>query len=127
MDLLEDPKSVEKKIKRAVTDDGTEVVFDPENKPGISNLLTIHAAFSGKTVAALQEEYAGKMYGDFKKDTAAVVVAALEPFQERFHRWHDDAEALDQILATGAERARAVAVETMATVRDRVGFLAAKA
>ena len=127
VDLLEDPKSVEKKIKRAVTDDGTDIVFDPETKPGISNLLTIHAAFSGKTVAALQEEYAGRMYGDFKKDTAAVVVAALEPFQERFHQWHDDAEALDQILATGAERARAVAVETMAKVRDRVGFLAAKA
>ena len=126
VDLLEDPKSVAKKIKSAVTDTGREVVADPENKPGITNLLTIHAAFTGKTVAALEQEYAGKGYGDFKKDTADVVVAALEPIQERYRRWADDPEGLDTILADGAERARAIAERTMVAVRERVGFLAAK-
>jgi tryptophanyl-tRNA synthetase len=126
VDLLEDPAAIVKKIKSAVTDTGREVVADPENKPGITNLLTIHAAFSGKTVEALQDEYAGKGYGDFKKDTAEVVVAALAPIQQRFHRWADDPEGLDTILAAGAERARSVAEATMAVVRERVGFLAAK-
>ena len=126
VDLLEDPASVAKKIKSAVTDTGREVVADPENKPGITNLLTIHAAFSGKTVEALEQEYAGRGYGDFKKDTAEVVVAALQPMQERYRRWAEDPEGLDTILAEGAERARAVAERTMATVRDRIGFLPAK-
>ena len=126
IDLLEDPASVRKKIMRAVTDTGTGVVADPENKPGITNLLTIHSAFTDKPVADLEAEFAGKGYGDFKKATAEVVVAALEPFQERYRRWADDPEALDTILAEGAERARAVAVETMTAVRERVGFLAAK-
>ena len=126
VDLLEDPAAVAKKIKSAVTDTGRDVAADPENKPGITNLLTIHAAFSGKTVTALEEEYAGRGYGDFKKDTAEVVVAALGPIQERYRRWADDPEGLDTILAEGAERARAVAEQTMATVRDRIGFLPAK-
>jgi tryptophanyl-tRNA synthetase len=126
VDLLEDPASIRKKIRSAVTDTGREVVADPENKPGITNLLTIHAAFSGKSVEQLEQEYAGKGYGDFKGDTADVVVAALEPIQDRFRRWADDPEGLDTILAAGAERARAVAEQTMVTVRDRVGFLAAK-
>ena len=126
IDLLEDPASIAKKVKRAVTDTGTEVRADEENKPGITNLLTIHAAFAGKTVEQVEEEYAGKQYGAFKTDTAEVVVAALTPFQERYRRWADDPEGLDTILADGAERARAVAQQTMAVVRDRVGFLPAK-
>jgi tryptophanyl-tRNA synthetase len=126
LDLLDDPKTIRKKIRSAVTDTGREVVYDLENKPGISNLLTIHAALSGRTIAELEEAYAGKGYGDFKADVAEVVVGVLEPFQERFRRWMDDAEGLDTILAAGAERARAVAAETMAAVRDRVGFLAPK-
>ncbi len=126
IDLLEDPAAIRKKIRSAVTDTGREVVSDEENKPGITNLLTIHAAFSGKTIDQLEAEYAGKGYGDFKADTADVVVAALTPFQERYRRWADDPEALDTILAEGAERARAIAEQTMVNVRDRVGFLAAK-
>ena len=126
IDLLDDPAAIRKKIRSAVTDTGRDVVADEENKPGITNLLTIHSAFSGRTVAELEEAYAGKGYGDFKADTAEVVVAALVPFQERYRRWADDPEALDTILADGAERARAVAERTMANVRERVGFLAAK-
>jgi tryptophanyl-tRNA synthetase len=126
IDLLEDPKSIRKKIKSAVTDTGRQVVADPANKPGITNLLTIHTAFTGQSVAEVEAAYAGKGYGDFKSDTADIVVDALTPFQERYRRWADDPEALDTILAAGAERARAVAELTMADVRERVGFLAAK-
>jgi tryptophanyl-tRNA synthetase len=126
IDLLEDPASIRKKIRSAVTDTGREVTYDPEQKPGIANLLTINAAFSGRTVADIEAAYDGKGYGDFKGDTADVVVAALQPFQERYRRWIDDAEALDTILAAGAERAAEIAERTMGDVRERVGFLAAK-
>jgi tryptophanyl-tRNA synthetase len=126
IDLLDDLGAVRKKIRSAVTDTGREVVYDAENKPGISNLLTIHSAFSGRSVEELQEEFAGKGYGDFKNAVADVVVEALMPFQERYRRWADDPEGLDTILAAGAERARSVAAQTMEVVRERVGFLAAK-
>ena len=126
IDLLDDLAAVRKKIRSAVTDTGREVVYDEDAKPGISNLLTIHSAFSGRTIEELQDEFAGKGYGDFKNAVADVVVEALTPFQERYHRWIDDPEALDTILAAGAERARSVAEQTMALVRERVGFLAAK-
>jgi tryptophanyl-tRNA synthetase len=126
VDLLDPPAVIRKKLKSAVTDTGREVRYDPEQKPGIANLLTIHSALSGTPVAELERAYEGKGYGDFKTDVAEVVVAVLEPFQERFRHWMDDVEALDAILAAGADRARSVAQETMATVRERVGFLAAK-
>ena len=126
IDLLEPVAQIRKKIMRAVTDTGSGVVADPVDKPGITNLLTIHAAFAGKTVAEVEAEFAGQGYGDFKKATAEVVVAALEPFQERYRRWDEDREGLDTILAEGAERARTVAQRTMADVRERVGFLPAK-
>ncbi len=126
IDLLEDPSSIVKKVKRAVTDTGSGVVADEENKPGITNLLTINAGFSGRTVEELEQAYEGKGYGDFKSDTAQVVVDALVPFQERYRHWIDDTEALDTILAQGAARAREIAERTMAEVRDRVGFLPPK-
>jgi len=126
VDLLDDPALIRKKIRSAVTDTGREVVFDEREKPGISNLLTIHSAFSGRSVEELREEFAGKGYGDFKAAVADVVVDALTPFQERYRRWAEDPEGLDTILAAGAERARAVAAQTMSVVRERVGFLAAK-
>jgi tryptophanyl-tRNA synthetase len=126
VDLLDPPDLIRKKLKTAVTDNDAEVRADPERKPGITNLLTIHSALSGRPVAELEAAYAGQGYGAFKTDVAEVVVSVLEPFQERFRHWMSDTEALDAILAAGAERARSVAAETMATVRERVGFLAAK-
>jgi tryptophanyl-tRNA synthetase len=126
VDLLDPPDVIRKKFKTAVTDNDAEVRADPERKPGITNLLTIHSALSGRSVAELEAAYAGQGYGVFKTDVAEEVVRALEPFQERFRHWMSDTEALDAILAAGAERARSVAAETMATVRERVGFLAAK-
>jgi tryptophanyl-tRNA synthetase len=126
IDVLEDPASIRKKIGRAVTDLGSEVKFDEENKPGVTNLLRIYAALSGSSVAELEERYAGAGYGTFKKELAEVVVDALAPIKERTEKMLADEAELDRLLAEGADRARAVASETMREVRDRIGFLAAR-
>jgi tryptophanyl-tRNA synthetase len=126
VDVLEDPASIRRKIARAVTDMGSEVIADEENKPGVTNLLHIYAALSGDSVAALEERYAGAGYGAFKKDLAEVVVDALAPIRERTEKILADEPELDRLLGEGAARAREVACQTMATVRDRVGFLAAR-
>jgi tryptophanyl-tRNA synthetase len=126
IDVLEDPASIRKKIARAVTDLGSEVKFDEESKPGVTNLLRIYAALSGTGVAELEQRYAGVGYGAFKKDLAEVVVNALAPIRERTEKMLADESELDRLLAHGAARARQVAGATMEQVRDRIGFLAAR-
>ncbi|HYN97087.1 MAG TPA: tryptophan--tRNA ligase [Pilimelia sp.] len=126
IELLEEPARAAKKIKSAVTDTGREVIFDPAAKPGVSNLLTIYAALTGRTIDALVEAYAGRGYGDLKKDLAEVVVEFLRPIQERTRAYLDEPAHLDKVLALGAEKARAVAAPTLRTVYDRVGFVAAR-
>jgi tryptophanyl-tRNA synthetase len=123
IELLDDPARSAKKIRSAVTDTGREIIFDRENKPGISNLLTIFSALSGRTIDELVEAYAGKGYGDLKKDLAEVVTEFVRPIQERTRGYLDDPAQLDKILAVGAEKARAIAVPTLRTVYDRIGFL----
>jgi tryptophanyl-tRNA synthetase len=125
IDLLEDPARSAKKIRSAVTDTGREVVFDAENKPGVSNLLTIYSALSGRTIAGLEADYEGKGYGDLKKDLAGVVVDFVTPIQKRTAGYLADPAELDAILAKGAEKARYVAEPTLRNVYDRVGFLPA--
>jgi tryptophanyl-tRNA synthetase len=127
INLLDDPKRLAKKIRSAVTDSGSDVRFDEVDKPGISNLLTIYSVLSGRSIADLEDAYAGKGYGDFKKDVADVVVEFVTPVQRRVQSYLDDPAALDEILRAGAERARGVAAATMELVRDRVGFLPGKA
>jgi len=124
--LLDTPKQLVKKIKSAVTDSGLHVHFDPVEKPGVSNLLTIFSALTGREISEIESAYAGKGYGDFKADLADVVVEFVTPVQEKVRHYLDDTEALDAILAAGAERARGVAVTTMELVRERVGFLPRK-
>jgi tryptophanyl-tRNA synthetase len=124
IELLDDPARSAKKIRSAVTDTGREIIFDPENKPGVSNLLTIYSALSGRTIEDLVAAYDGKGYGDLKKDLAEVVVEFVRPVQERTRAYLDDPAQLDKLLAVGAEKARAVAVETLRVAYDRVGFLA---
>jgi len=124
IDLLDDPAKSAKKIRSAVTDTGREIIYDPESKPGISNLLTIYAALSGRTLDELTAAYQGKGYGDLKKDLAEVVVEFVRPIQERTRGYLDDPAQLDKILAIGAGKAEAVAAATLAAVYDRVGFLA---
>jgi len=121
--LLDPPKRAEKKIKSAVTDSDSVVRFDPETKPGVSNLLTILASFTGRTVAEVTPEFAGRMYGDLKKETAAAVVAFVEPFQARVSELLDDPAELDRQMAVGAARAREVAAVTLADVYRNLGFV----
>ncbi|GAA4311599.1 tryptophan--tRNA ligase [Klenkia terrae] len=123
VNLLDDPKVIGKRIRSAVTDTGREVVFDPEGKPGVSNLLTIHSAFSGVPVPELEQRFAGRGYGDLKKELAEVVVEALAPVQARTAEVLAETAELPLVLAAGAARAREVAARTLAAVYDRIGFL----
>ena len=126
IDLLGDPRTIGKRLRSAVTDSDMLVKYDEVHKPGVSNLLTIYSALSDRSIADLEQAYAGKGYGDLKKDLAEVVVAWVAPIQEATQRYLDDTDTLDDILADGAKAARAVAAPTVATVYDRVGFLPAK-
>jgi tryptophanyl-tRNA synthetase len=123
IDLLEDPARSAKKIRSAVTDTGREVTFDPEAKPGVSNLLTIYSGLTGRTIDELVEAYEGKGYGDLKKDLSVVVAEFVAPIQARTKGYLDDPAQLDKLLAVGAEKARAVSAVTLATVYDKIGFL----
>ncbi|MDH2999776.1 tryptophan--tRNA ligase [Chelonobacter oris] len=124
--LLEEPKAVAKKIKRAVTDsDEPPVVrYDRQNKAGVSNLLDILSGVTGKTIAQLEAEFEGKMYGHLKSAVADEVSAMLTRLQERFRHYRDDEELLNRILREGAEKAQARAVETLTKVYQAVGFVA---
>lgn len=121
--LLDEPSKTAKKIRSAVTDTGREIVFDRENKPGVSNLLTILSAFDGTSVPELQERYEGKGYGDLKKDVADAVVAVFEPVRARALELLDDPAELDRVLAGAADRANEIAEAKLATVYDRIGLL----
>jgi tryptophanyl-tRNA synthetase len=123
IDVLDDPAAVRRKIMRAVTDTDGEVRADEEAKPGVTNLLRIYAALTGATVPDLEQRYAGAGYGTFKKDLAEVVVGALAPIRERTEKLMANETELDAMLAACAARASHLARATMATVRDRTGFL----
>jgi tryptophanyl-tRNA synthetase len=126
VELLDEPATSAKKIRSAVTDSGREVLFDEVNKPGVANLLTIAAELTGTPMDELVASFSGRGYGDLKKEVAAAVTEFVSGFRERTQRYLDDTEALDTVLADGAQRAGAVARRTLAEVYDRVGFLAAK-
>jgi tryptophanyl-tRNA synthetase len=123
--LLEDPASLAKKIRGAVTDTEREIRYDPEHKPGVSNLLTLYSAVTGRSVEDLEKAYAGSGYGDLKKDLATAVVEFVTPIQDRTRAWIEDVGELDRVLGQGGERAREVASATLAAAYDRVGFLPA--
>src|SRR5918997_439628 len=123
IDLLDDPKVTAKKIRSAVADTGREVVADPVGKPGVTNLLTIHSALSGRSIGDLEEHFAGRGYGDLKKELAEVVGDFVTPVRGRTQELLDDPAELQRILAQGAARAREVAARTVADVYDKVGFL----
>ncbi|MFD9084280.1 tryptophan--tRNA ligase [Streptomyces erythrochromogenes] len=126
INLLDEAKVTEKKIKSAVTDTEAEIRFDTEKKPGVSNLLTIYSTLTGESIPALEEQYVGKGYGALKTDLAGVMVDFVTPFKQRTQEYLDDPETLDSILAKGAEKARAVAAETLAQAYDHLGLLPAK-
>ncbi|MGW0585916.1 tryptophan--tRNA ligase, partial [Streptomyces sp. NPDC002920] len=126
INLLDDPKATAKKVKSAVTDTDTVVRYDPQEKPGVSNLLGIYSTLTGRSVPELEQAYEGKLYGALKTDLAEVVVDFVTPFRDRTQQYLDDPETLDSILAKGAEKARAVAAETLSQAYQQVGFLPAK-
>jgi tryptophanyl-tRNA synthetase len=125
VELLADPKVSAKKFRSAVTDAGREVRYDPEQKPGVSNLLVIGSALSGTPIPELEARYEGRGYGDLKKDLAELFTEFVAPIQQRVAGYLDDPAELDKVLAGGADRAREVASVTLATVYDRIGFLPA--
>jgi tryptophanyl-tRNA synthetase len=125
IELMDDPKVVAKRIRSAVTDTGREVRFDPDTKPGVSNLLTIHSALSGQPVADLEQHFEGAGYGDLKREVAEVVLSVLEPFADRVRGWMGDTGALDDVLADGAARARAVAEPVLDRIAQVTGLLPA--
>ncbi|GAA5416643.1 tryptophan--tRNA ligase [Paraliobacillus ryukyuensis] len=119
--ILDDPKKIEKKIKSAVTDSEGIVKFDKENKPGVSNLLTIHASCTGESIEALERKFANTGYGVFKQATADAVIALLEPIQNRYHELIQSSE-LDEILDHGAEKAAFTANKTLAKAKKAMGL-----
>ncbi len=119
--LLDTPKAIQKKFARAVTDSEGHIVFD-DNRPGVTNLLTIHQTLSGLTKAELEARFAGRGYGDLKKELGELVAEALTPIQQRYIELTEDPRTLDQILADGAARAQAVAAQTMSRVRQAMGL-----
>ena len=122
--LLDKPEEIQRKFKRAVTDSETAVRFDKENKPGVSNLLTIYCAATGKTMAEAEEEFAGQGYGVFKPAVADAVVELLRPIREESERLMADKTYLESIYREGAQRAQYLASKTLAKVQRKVGFAA---
>ena len=123
--LLEEPKKLTKKIKRAVTDSDEQanIYFNPTEKPGVSNLLTLLSLSTGKSVKELEPEYTDKMYGHLKGDVAEAVVSLLEPIQQRYAEIRADRAYLDEVMRQGAEKASARAAQTLKKVYDAVGFI----
>ncbi|WPZ19139.1 tryptophan--tRNA ligase [Geobacillus subterraneus] len=119
--LLDDAKTIEKKIKSAVTDSEGTIRYDKEAKPGISNLLNIYSILSGRPIDELEQQYEGKGYGVFKADLAEVVIGALRPIQERYEHWLES-EELDRVLDEGAEKANRVASEMVRKMEQAMGL-----
>ncbi|MFS0865584.1 tryptophan--tRNA ligase [Fredinandcohnia sp. 179-A 10B2 NHS] len=119
--LLDDPKQIEKKIKSAVTDSEGIVKYDKENKPGISNLLTIYSSFSNQSISEIEANYEGKGYGEFKADLAEVVINGLKPIQDKYYEIIDS-PILDEILDSGASKANKVASKTAKKMENAMGL-----
>ena len=122
IELLDSAEVTLKKFKSSVTDDGKEVKFDEKGKPGISNLLTIHSALSGKSISDLENEFSGKGYGDFKTAVAEVVIAKLEPIGKRTKELMDDPAELTRVLSNGAQKANEVASATLKAAYSAIGL-----
>lgn len=120
--ILDKPEQIRRKLRRAVTDCDNSVRFDPENKPGVSNLMSILSALSGMRMDAIAAQYDGQGYGKFKDAVADAVIAALEPIQKRYEAISADKAYLQEVLADGAQRAGNLAHKTMLKVRKKIGY-----
>jgi tryptophanyl-tRNA synthetase len=120
--LLDPPETVRKKVKSAVTDSGSDVRYDPDEKPGISNLIELMTVVTGDSIKDVEGRYDGSGYGQFKSDVADAVVTLLEPIQSRYREVRGDPAELQRLLRAGAGKARALAAPTLAAMYDRMGF-----
>ncbi len=121
--LLDDDKTITKKIKTAVTDSDRDITFDPERKAGVSNLLTMQQALTGRAMADIVTGYEGRGYGDLKSETAEIVVEFVRPIRERVTDLMGDPAELNRLMGVGAHKARHTASQTLADVYQRVGFV----
>ncbi|MEK9161185.1 MAG: tryptophan--tRNA ligase [Patescibacteria group bacterium] len=121
--LLDTPEIIRNKIKSAVTDSGSEIKYDTENKPAVSNLLIIYSLFSKKPISEIEKNYAGKNYSVFKKDLAEVIIEGLSPFQKKYKELEANPDYIKKVLREGADKAKKIAVQTMSEVRSKIGFL----
>ncbi|MGL5530461.1 MAG: tryptophan--tRNA ligase, partial [Culicoidibacterales bacterium] len=119
--MLDPIKSIEKKIKSAVTDSEGIIAYDPVNKPGVSNLLTIFSVLSGREIPELVASFEGRGYGEFKTELAELVVATIEPIQARYHEIYASTQ-LDEILDAGALKAQRLAQRKLTKVTNKVGL-----
>jgi len=126
INIMDESSITAKKIKSAVTDLDGEIRFDAENKPGVSNLLGIYSAVSGKSVSELEGSLAGKGYGDLKSEVADAVLAVIEPIRNRANELLANPDELDDFLAAGAAKANAQAEQTLARVYEAIGFIPRK-
>ena len=122
--ILDGPDAVRRKIRRAVTDSDGEIRFDPENKPGVSNLLSILSALTGETIDSLAESFADKGYGDLKSAVTDATIETLVPIQTSFNQYMADKAYLESVYRTGAERASRIAERTLAKLMKKIGFIA---
>jgi tryptophanyl-tRNA synthetase len=121
INLMDDPKTVKKKIGRAVTDSGSEVRYSVAEKPGIANLMSIYSVLSGDSIAQIEARYAGKGYGAFKGDLTDIINTDLAKIQSRYKELHESGQVLE-FLESGASKARKLADQTMTIVKERMGF-----
>lgn len=125
VNIMDENSAITKKIKSAVTDTDGEIRFDREGKPGVSNLLGIYSAITGESIETVADKFAGQGYGALKTEVADIVVATVEPIRDRANELLSDKAELDRLLASGAARANELAEQTLKTVYDRIGFIAA--
>ena len=119
--MLDEQAVIRKKIKSAVTDSSGVIEFDPTEKPGVSNLLTIFSAFSGESIESLVDRFKGVGYGQFKEELADAIIAVMEPIQERYYELLKS-DKLDEILDEGAKKANAVANKTLLKMEKAIGL-----
>lgn len=120
--IRDDAETIRKKIAKAVTDTGAEVKYDKENKPAISNLLTIYSGFADESVEEIEKRYVGKSYAEFKKDLAEVVIAGLAPIQDQLAELDADPTYVAKVIAEGAQKAAPIAASTLIRVKEKLGL-----
>jgi tryptophanyl-tRNA synthetase len=120
--MLDPPETIRKKVKSAVTDSGSDVRYDPDEKPGISNLIELLTVMTGESIKDVESRYDGSGYGQFKQDVGDAIVTVLEPIQARYGELRSDPTELQRLLDLGADKARASSGPTLAQMYERMGF-----